>query len=812
LKFDIWNLLNNGMPYKWDYSFLSAKEKNNRTSSQRCLIELQKPGQKNYYINLACMKKNSFLIICFLITVLQSNAQDAKMDAFVNNLMSKMTVDEKIGQLNLVTPGGTVTGAVVSSDVNTKIRNGEVGALFGIMGPGKVRQAQDIAVKNSRLHIPLIFGLDVIHGHKTIFPIPLALSCSWDTAMIEQTAKIAADEASADGIAWVYSPMVDIARDPRWGRIAEGAGEDPYLGSLIARAMVKGYQQHNFADTNTVMACVKHFALYGAAEAGREYNTTDMSRIKMYEFYLPPYKAAVDAGVGSIMSSFNEVDAIPASANKWLMTDLLRKQWGFKGLVVTDYTAINEMSNHGLGDLQTVSALALKAGIDMDMVGEGFLTTLKKSLNEGEITIQQIDDACRKVLEAKYKLGLFANAYLRINDARATREIMSDEHIKTAREVATHSFVLLKNDKQILPLQKSGTIALIGPLADSKRNMLGTWSVSGDPEKSVTILEGIKNAAGNNVNIIYAKGANISDDIEFARKVNAFGNEIDSTEKRSPDEMLKEALDAANKADVVVAVLGEAADMSGECSSLTDISLQPSQEKLLQTLVATGKPVVLVLMNGRPMTLPWEDAHVGAILDSWFGGTEEGNAVADVLFGNYNPSGKLTTSFPRNVGQIPIYYNQKNTGRPLVDPNVFEKFKSDYLDAPNTPLYPFGYGLSYTTFNYSDIKLSSASINSNQKLAASITVTNSGNYDGEETVQLYIRQMQASVTRPAKELKGFKKVFLKKGESKQVQFMLSVNDLKFYNSDLKYVYEPGQFKVFIGGNSQDCKESSFELK
>ena len=756
------------------------------------------------------MKKISVFIVCFLIVAFQLKAQDAKMDAFINNLMSRMTIDEKIGQLNLVTPGGTVTGAVVSSDVNTKIRKGEVGALFGIMGPDKVRQAQDIAVKNSRLHIPLIFGLDVIHGHKTIFPIPLALSCSWDTVLIKQSAMIAADEASADGIAWVYSPMVDIARDPRWGRIAEGAGEDPYLGSLIARAMVQGYQQNNLADTNTVMACVKHYALYGAAEAGREYNTVDMSRIKMFQYYLPPYKAAVDAGVGSVMSSFNEVDAIPASANKWLMTDILRKQWGFKGLVVTDYTAVNEMVNHGLGDLQTVSALALKAGIDMDMVGEGFLTTLKKSLNDGKVTLQQINDACKKVLEAKYKLGLFTNPYLRMDDARATREILSDQHQRAAREIATHSFVLLKNDKQILPLQKSGTIALIGPLADSKRNMLGTWSVSGDPEKSITVLEGVKNAVGNAINIIYAKGANISDDVDFARKVNAFGNEIDSTEKRSPDDMLKEALDAANKADVVVAVLGEAADMSGECSSLTDISLQPSQEKLLQALVATGKPVVLVLMNGRPMTLPWEDEHVGAILESWFGGTQEGNAVADVLFGNYNPSGKLTTSFPRNVGQIPIYYNHKNTGRPLVNQNVFEKFKSDYLDVPNTPLYPFGYGLSYTTFSYGDIILNKKNI-SNEALTATIAVSNTGKYAGEETVQLYIGQPAASVTRSVEELKHFQKITLQPGETKNVAFNITVDDLKFYNSDLKYVYEPGAFNIYIGTNSSDVKTAAFML-
>ncbi len=751
--------------------------------------------------------KRIFFITSFVILAAQGFGQDTKMNAFVNNLMSKMTIDEKIGQLNLVTPGGTVTGAVVSSDVDNKIRNGNVGGLFGITGADKVRRAQDIAVNNSRLHIPLFFGLDVIHGHRTIFPIPLALSCSWDTTMIEKTAMIAADEASADGLDWVYSPMVDISRDPRWGRISEGAGEDPFLGSCVAAAMVKGYQQNNLADTNTVMACVKHFALYGAAEAGREYNTTDMSLIKMYEYYLPPYKAAVDAGVGSVMSSFNEVDGIPATANKFLMTDVLRKQWGFKGFVVTDYTATNELINHGLGDLQTVSALALKAGIDMDMVGEGFLTTLKKSLTEGKISEQQIDDACRRILEAKYKLGLFDDPYRRMNAARQARELMSDEHQAFAKEMAEHSFVLLKNQNQILPLKKSGTIALIGPLADNKRNMLGTWSVSGDPEKSVTILQGIKNTVGNNVDILFAKGANISDDKAFARNVNAFGNEIDTTETRSADDMLNEAVATANKADVVVAVLGEAADMSGECSSMSDISLQPSQQRLLQALVATGKPVVLVLMNGRPMTISWENDHVMAILDSWFGGTQEGNAVADVLFGNYNPSGKLTTSFPRNVGQIPIYYNHKNTGRPLANPNVFEKFKSDYLDVPNTPLYPFGFGLSYTTFSYGDIKLNKTNLNRDEMLTATVSVSNTGKFAGEETVQLYITDPVASVGRSVEDLKGFQKIFLEPGQSKDVTFNITTDALKFWNNDLKYDWESGEFIIRIGTNSAETKSA-----
>ncbi|TKK65998.1 beta-glucosidase BglX [Ilyomonas limi] len=725
--------------------------------------------------------------------------------AFINNLMSKMTIDEKIGQLNLVTPGGAVTGSVVSQDVDDKIRNGLVGGLFGITGPTAVRQAQDIAVKNSRLHIPLLFGLDVIHGHRTIFPIPLGLSCSWDTALIEQSAAIAAKEATADGLNWAFSPMVDIARDPRWGRVAEGSGEDPYLGSKIAAAMVRGYQGSNYDSAIHLMACVKHFALYGAAEAGRDYNTVDMSRIKMYEYYLPPYKAAVDAGVGSVMSSFNEIDGIPATANKWLLTDLLRKQWGFKGIVVSDYTAVSEMIAHGSGDLQTVSALALKAGLDMDMVSEGFLTTLKQSLKEGKVTEQQINVACRRILEAKYDLGLFANPYRFLDESRVLRDIMTDENRAAARNYAAHACVLLKNTNGVLPLKKSGTIALIGPLAQSQRNMLGTWSVSGDWQKSVTIDSGMRYVGGDSVNIIYAKGTNISDDTAFAKRVNAFGEEI-SIDQRTPQEMLDEAVNIAKNADVIVAALGEAADMTGESSSMTDISLPESQQTLLKALVATGKPVVVVLMNGRPMTLTWEDEHVAAIVDAWFGGTEAGNGIADVLFGNYNPSGKITMTFPRNVGQIPIYYNHKNTGRPYIE-GQGTKFKSDYLDVTNDPLYPFGYGLSYTTFSYSDVSLDSNTISGNQTLKATVTVTNTGAVAGEETVQLYIGDPVASVTQPVKKLKGFQKIMLQPGESKQVIFNITSDDLKFYNSDLKYVFEPGTFIIHIGPNSRDVKSA-----
>ncbi|WP_207514832.1 beta-glucosidase BglX [Longitalea luteola] len=745
----------------------------------------------------------------FFLIKLSAQTPDAKMKAYVASLMSKMTLEEKIGQLNLVTPGwGVPTGSVVSKGVEDNIRKGRVGGLFGIFGPDKVRQAQTLAVKESRLHIPLLFGLDVIHGHKTIFPIPLAISCSWDTVLIERSARIAAIEATADGLCWVFSPMVDIARDPRWGRIAEGSGEDAYLGSKIARAMVKGYQGNDLSKDNTVLACVKHFALYGAAEAGRDYNTTDMSRIRMYNEYLPPYKAAVDAGVGSVMSSFNEIDGIPATGNRWLLTTLLRNQWGFKGMVVSDYTSVNEMTAHGLGDLQTVSALALNAGLDMDMVGEGFLTTLQKSLKEGKVTTKQIDDACRRILEAKYKLGLFDDPYRYINDDRPAKEILTEENRKAAREIAVRSMVLLKNDRQVLPLKKTGTIALIGPLADNHSEMLGTWAVSGDKTKSVTIKQGLQNVAGNAVQILYAKGANITDDTAFAKRISPFAEptEIDA---RSPDALIQEAVETAGKADVVVAVVGEAAEMSGESASRTSLDLPGSQRRLIEALAKTGKPLVVVLMNGRPLAVPWLHEQVPALLEAWFAGTEAGNAIADVLFGNYNPSGKLTTSFPRNVGQIPVYYNHKNTGRPYEGGSP--KFKSNYLDEVNEPLYPFGYGLSYTTFTYDTVKLSQTVLRPGQSITASIMVKNAGNVAGEETVQLYIRDLVGSVARPVKELKGFQKIQLNAGELKKVEFTITENDLKFYNSELKYVAEPGDFKVFIGTNSRDVREAAFRL-
>jgi beta-glucosidase len=755
------------------------------------------------------MKKILLINMILMSLTAFTQTQDAKMKTYVDALMKKMTLEEKIGQLNLITPGsGIPTGAVVSTDVEKKIKEGNVGGLFGVIGVDKIRQAQKIAVEQSRLKIPLIFGSDVIHGYKTTVPVPLGLSASWDMKLIEHSAREAAIEATADGLCWTFSPMVDIARDPRWGRIVEGGGEDPYLGSQIAKAMVKGYQGDDLSKNNTLMACVKHFALYGAAEAGRDYNTTDMSRVRMYNEYLPPYKAAIEAGAGSVMSSFNEIDGVPATGNKWLLTDLLRKQWGFKGFVVSDYTSVNEMTNHGMGDLQTVSALALNAGLDMDMVGEGFLTTTKKSLAEKKVTQKQIDDACRRILEAKYKLGLFDDPFRYIDETRMKQQVLTAERRKEAREIAAHTFVLLKNNNQALPLKRSGTIGLIGPLANDKSNMLGTWAVSGDPQMSIPVLDGMKSVGGPGVNILYAKGANISDDTLFAKKVNVFGTRID-IDKRGAAEMLTEALNVANQSDVIVAVVGEASEMTGEAASRTDITIPESQKLLIMALSKTGKPLIVVVMTGRPLALTEEYDFATSMIVTWHAGIEAGNAIADVLFGNYNPSGKLSATFPRNLGQVPIYYNHKNTGRPSA-PNS-PKFQSNYLDVPNTPLFPFGYGLSYTSFSYSDFSIDKKEMKLSEKLTASVTVTNIGNYDGEEVVQLYIRDVVGSITRPLKELKGFQKVFLKKGESKKITFTIGIDDLKFYNYDLKWVAEPGDFEVMIGTNSDQVNKSSFKL-
>jgi beta-glucosidase len=758
------------------------------------------------------------LLLALGLASLQATAQntplpppDAKMQQFISKLMQQMTPEEKIGQLNLVSVGFTVTGPVVSEGVDAKIAKGLVGGVLNTFTPVAARKLQEMAVKQTRLHIPLILGFDVIHGHRTILPIPLGLAATWDMPAIERGAHIAGQEAAADGINWVYSPMVDIARDPRWGRVAEGAGEDPYLGSQIARAMVHGYQgaTNDMTRPDNVMACLKHFALYGAAEAGRDYNTTDMSRQRMYNEYLPPYKAAIDAGVGSVMSSFNDVNGIPATANKWLMTDLLRKQWGFLGFVATDYTAINELSAHGLGDDKKVSELALNAGIDMDMVGEIFLNNLAKNLKEGTVKQADVDAACRRVLEAKYRLGLFQDPYHGVSEERAKQVLMQPAFVQAARDIARRSLVLLKNDNQTLPLKNTANIAVVGPLADRPVDMIGSWSGAGDGKQAISILQGIKNVGGSTIRVTYAHGANVTEDDQLIKRLNEHGGQL-NIDPRPADVQIAEAVAAAQKAEVVVAVVGESQGMTGEAASRADLGLPGRQLDLLKALKATGKPLVVVLCNGRPLTLPWENDNASAILETWFGGTQAGNAVADVLFGVYNPSGKITMTFPRSVGQVPIYYNHKSTGRPYAGV-LLDKYKSRYLDVPNDPLYPFGYGLSYSTFTYSKPTVSKASITPGQGLDVTVTVKNSGQRDGEEVVQFYLRDVVGSSTRPVQELKGFQKILLKAGESRQVTFHVSNNDLKFYNDDLKWVAEPGEFEAMTGGNSRDVQKVSFTL-
>lgn len=737
-------------------------------------------------------------------------ADKGKMDQFIDNLMRRMTLQEKIGQLNLPVSGEIVTGQAKSSDVAGKIRKGQVGGLFNVKGVENIREVQKIAVEQSRLKIPLLFGMDVIHGYETVFPIPLALSCSWDMEAIKESARIAAKESSADGICWTFSPMVDICRDPRWGRMAEGGGEDPYLGSEISVAMVKGYQGDDLTDKNTIMACVKHFALYGAPEAGRDYNTVDMSHLSMFNNYFPPYKAAIDAGVGSVMTSFNVVDGIPATGNKWLMTDVLRDRWGFDGFVVTDYTAISEMIAHGMGDLQQVSAMSLSAGTDMDMVADGFLTTLEKSLKEGKVTMAEIDKACRRILEAKYKLGLFDDPYKYCDASRVKKDIFTAENRAIARKIATETFVLLKNENNLLPLQRKGKIALVGPLANTKANMPGTWSVAAASDKYNSLYESMKQSLAGKAEVLYAKGSNLMYDAQREAEATMFGREM--RDPRSAQELLDEALNVASQADVIVAAVGESSEMSGESSSRTNLEMPDAQRDLLTALKKTGKPIVLVYFAGRSTVMTWEQENFPAILNVWFGGSEAADAICDVVFGDVSPSGKLTTTFPKNVGQIPLYYNHLNTGRPLEAGKWFSKFRSNYLDIDNDPLYPFGYGLSYTTFRYGDLRLSNNSMNEKGKITASVTVTNTGSYDADEIVQMYIRDMVGSVARPVKELKGFERIHLKKGESRTVSFDITAEQLKFYNSALDWVCEPGEFEVMVGGNSRDVQTKKFSLQ
>ena len=755
------------------------------------------------------------MTLCISTGIAAKNKKKAEqpqkpMNEFVSELMSKMTVEEKIGQLNLLPSGDIQTGISENSPISESIRQGRLSAILNLKGVDHILKLQKMAVEESRLGIPLIFGMDVIHGYETIFPIPLALSCSWDIPAIEQSARIAAKEATADGLSWTYSPMVDICVDPRWGRVAEGAGEDPFLGSRIAEAMVRGYQGTPDANSQlsnvNMLACLKHYALYGASEAGRDYNTVDMSRVRMYNQYFPPYKAAIEAGVGSVMSSFNTVDYIPATANKWLLTDVLRHQWKFDGFLVTDYGAINEMMNHGLGNQQQVAALALKAGTDMDMCSEAFTATLEKSLQEGKISMDDIDQACRRVLEAKYKLGLFADPYRHCDKSRRATDIYTPEHRLAARNLAAETFVLLKNDG-LLPLKKQGTIALIGPLADSKNNIPGSWAPTATYQYP-TLRDGMERALKGKATLLYAQGSNICRD-SVLQADGSFGRPI----PRGDDAQLKQqAIETARKADVIVCAMGELQEMSGECASRSNLELFDVQHELLEELLKLGKPIVLLNFAGRPTVLTWEQQHLPAILNVWFTGSETGDAICDVLFGDKSPSGKLTTSMPQNIGQIPVYYNHLNTGRPVEEgTQKFFKYQSNYLDVRNEPLYPFGYGLSYTSFEYSDITLSSHQMNADGTITASVTVKNTGRYDADEVVQLYIRDVVASISRPVKELKGFQRIHLNAGESQTVTFTITPDLLKFYDYNLNYIIEPGDFDIMIGPNSRDVKKKTMTV-
>lgn len=721
-----------------------------------------------------------------------------------------MTLDEKIGQMNLPVGADIVTGDIMNSDIGADIAAGRVGGVFNMKGCGKIREYQRIAVENSRLGIPLIFGMDVVHGYETVFPIPLALSCSWDMDAIEESARIAASEASAAGICWTFSPMVDISREPRWGRVAEGAGEDPRLGAEIARAMVRGYQGRNMEADDEIMACVKHFALYGAPEGGRDYNTVDMSRQRMFNEYFEPYKAAAEEGAGSFMTSFNVVDGIPASGNRWLFTDVLRDLWGFDGFVVTDYAAINEMMVHGLGGPDDVSKMAVDAGVDMDMAGGSYLATLKNLVASGKVSEEQIDTAVRRILEAKYRLGLFDNPYKYINPEREATQIYTQANREAARRIAAETFVLLKNNGNLLPLSADGKIALIGPLADAATHMQGMWSVAAVPGRNRSLRTAFAEAMADSGRLFYAKGANLYDDAEMEAGA-SMANCI--RDPRPAGELVAEALAVAEKADVIVAALGEGAESSGESASRAFLQLPENQMELLKALVATGKPVVLLNFSGRPTVMTYEAENVPAVMNVWYAGSEGADAIADVVFGKVSPSGKLTASMPRSVGQIPLYYNHLNTGRPRSDgPAVFEKYRSNYLDSPVTPLFPFGYGLSYTTFAYGPMELSSAAMAPDGSVVVSVPVTNTGSRAAAEVVQLYVRDLVASMSRPVKELKHFERVELQPGETKTVSFTITPADLSFYNSNLEFVLEPGEFDIMVGPSSADVQTARLTVR
>ena len=755
----------------------------------------------------------NIVISVALSMCIHASAQDAKMKTFIDGLMSKMTLQEKIGQLNLMVAGDITTGSAMDTQVGGEIAAGRMGGVFNIKGVDKIRSLQEVAVKKSRLGIPLIVGMDVIHGYETIFPIPLALSCSWDMAAIEQSARIAAKEASADGINWTFSPMVDVTLDARWGRYSEGGGEDPFLGGEIAKAMVRGYQG-NYGKEN-IMACVKHFALYGASESGREYNTVDMSHERMFNRYLIPYKAAAQAGAGSIMTSFNVVDGVPATANRWLLDDVLRQQWGYDNLVVTDYGSIGEMLKHGVSaNLADASAQALHAGTDMDMCSRGFINTLEQNLQSGKVTMEEIDKACRRVLEAKYKLGLFTDPYKFCDKKRRAKEIFTDENRAEARRIAAETFVLLKNEANLLPLSKKGKIALVGPLADNRANMAGTWCVAYTPDRYSTLREAMERALGDKAQLLYAQGCNICRD-EALQHAGEFGKVI----PRVNDEEAKaEALRISKDADVIVCAMGELSDMSGECASRTDLTMPDVQHELLVELEKLGKPIVLLNFSGRPTVLTWEQEHLPAILNVWFGGSEAGDAICDVLFGDKVPSGKLTMSMPQTTGQSPLYYNHLPTGRPVAEgTKTFRKYASNYLDVRNDPLYPFGYGLSYTTFEYGEPRLQTSALDSQSSSSSSlatvtVSVKNTGSVDADEVVQLYIRDLVARISRPVKELKAFERIHLKAGESRDVTFTVTRDMLKYFDGNGNEVVESGDFLLMMGPDSRNLKTVTYTLK
>ena len=718
----------------------------------------------------------------------QQQLSEKEIDQKVNTLIKKMTLQEKVGQMTLFTSDMTVTGPTIRSDYEKLIKQGKVGALFNAYGADYTRKLQKLAVENSRLGIPLLYGYDVIHGFRTVFPIPLGEAASWDPSVAQKSAGVAARESAAAGLQWTFAPMVDIARDPRWGRIAEGAGEDTYLGEKMAAARVKGFQGNSLFATNTILACAKHYAAYGAAEGGRDYNTVNMSIRRLRDVYLPPFKAAKDAGVATYMTSFNELNGVPATGNKFLMNQVLHNEWNFNGFVVTDYTSIPEMIVHGFAKDETDAAYkAVEASVDMDMQSGLFLSELPKLIKEGKVSEQQINKAVARILRLKYKLGLLQDPYRYSDATRQKQEILSDENKQAARDVARKSIVLLKNENQLLPLDKNiKNLAVIGPLADDQEDLLGPWSGAGRGEDNISVLSGIKAKVSPETNITYVKGAEIT------------GNS---------EEGFEEAKEAARKADVAVVVVGEARNMSGEAASRATLDLPGVQQDLLKAVHETGTPAVMVMMNGRPLTITWSDKYIPSILETWFLGTEGGNAIADVLFGYYNPGGKLPVTFPRHVGMVPYYYNHKNTGRPKAE----GKYNSKYIDVKNTALYPFGYGLSYTTFSYDNLKLSKKSMSVDDSLQVSVDVENTGNRAGDEVVQLYIRDLVGSVTRPIEQLRGFKRLHFEPGETKTVHFTLNPDDLKFHDINMDYRVEPGQFKVFVGGNSKDVLQTGFEV-